>query len=222
MPLRTIEGDGLWSHKVVEAASSDPSDSVPAATSNATTTTIIFPSPDNRKLDHFTQRYVCLSHFHSHFLPYSPPNYPSVHYPLIQTSTSASQIVKDRARYLDPKEEWEEPVWGDYKLVDPFVPNSNEGIEEGQEGGPPRSEEEVVNEYIDEMTDEELEEFLKELDEMDKEDARAGEEAEKAYLKALEEEGLSDGVHDKFWDDEDDEDDEQAAVAVEHHLKDEL
>ena len=68
--------------------------------------------PKKKKpLDHFETRAVCLDRYFTTFARWSGDSDSSSSYPLVKSYTSASQDVVDRARWLSPLEEWEEPIW---------------------------------------------------------------------------------------------------------------
>ncbi|KAM0752120.1 EXTL2-domain-containing protein [Meredithblackwellia eburnea MCA 4105] len=125
MPLRTVAlRDGLWNR--AGAPEDDPSttSSTPSPSSADSTapdpiptdpTTPPVPSRDSSKLDHFSQRTVCLAYYFAHFAKHAPlPSHATKgrsHYPLVRTRTSASQDVTDHARWLMDGESWEAEVW---------------------------------------------------------------------------------------------------------------
>lgn len=109
VPLRTIPTDGLW---------------------NRQTQAKTFSSTDELAQDdrsgrpaHFATRTHCLTHYFDVFArPSTLPGQPTPHsksrshFPLRRSRTSHSEDVEDHARWLEPNESWEEPVW---VLADP-------------------------------------------------------------------------------------------------------
>lgn len=133
-PMRSFPTlNGLWNRP--GASGSDPSSaSAPSST----------PAPSASKLDHFTQRQVCLAHYFDHFARYAPAGSgPS--YPLVRTATAATQDVVDHARWLHKDEPWESQRWV-----------------------PVRSPEEVerdrMEEMLDGMSEDELDRLLEEME----------------------------------------------------------
>ncbi|SCV67806.1 BQ2448_5417 [Microbotryum intermedium] len=105
IPLRSIASKGLWNRGF------DDDDGEEAAPSEGA------PTSQPPKVDHFTQRALCLSHCFSVFSKYdtstsarsasATPSY----YPLLRCDYSISKKVEDEARTMQPMEHWDEPVW---------------------------------------------------------------------------------------------------------------
>lgn len=168
-PLRTVPTKGLW-NRDDESDTSFMGSSAPPSSDTLPTSEEAAPADPNdpMKSDHFGTRRVCINHYFAHFARYAPstPSAPassSSHYPLIRTSTSVSQDVVDRARWLSPGEEWEEPVW---HAMD------EEGVEERE-----RREREEFEEMIEGMDDEQVRELMEQLEGMQEGDEDDDEEA---------------------------------------------
>ncbi|SCZ93154.1 BZ3500_MvSof-1268-A1-R1_Chr6-2g08494 [Microbotryum saponariae] len=103
VPLRSIPSKGLWNR-----AFDDDDEEEPASTHGAS---------ERPKIDHFTQRALCLSHYFSVFSKYDTPasdfsrsTIPS-YYPLLRCDYSISKKIEDEARTIKPMEQWDEPAW---------------------------------------------------------------------------------------------------------------
>ncbi|KAK4701802.1 hypothetical protein P7C70_g4426, partial [Phenoliferia sp. Uapishka_3] len=147
-PLRTVPTkSGLWNRGQEEDEFGEMDQPVPTPSSTAFPGLSLFdPPPPPAQMDHFTQRLHCLSHYFSHFSKFAPATSPSPSYPLIRTSTSASQDVVDRARWLSEGEPWEAQVWSVVKEM------TQEELER-----------ERVDDLLDDMSEEELDELLESL-----------------------------------------------------------
>lgn len=102
------------------------------------------------KADHFATRELCLARYFTHFAQYAPTPRSPGDYPLIHSSTSVSQDVVDRARWLSPGEQWEEPVWH---------VSDDSGAEDRE-----RLEREEFEQMIEGMSDDEVREFMDQLE----------------------------------------------------------
>lgn len=157
-PLRIIGGDGMFARgsKAVDedgvaidealVADSDDVAGVPSA-------------------GHFSQRNLCLKRYFEHFAQFAPPD-ASSHYPLVKTSTSASQDVEDHSRWLMPNESWEEVVWSRVPVEEREDEKEEEQLEEAEwEDEDEQAEKEAFEEMLQGMSDEEIDDLLKEMHE---------------------------------------------------------
>ncbi|KPV75327.1 glycosyltransferase family 64 protein [Rhodotorula graminis WP1] len=194
-PLRTIGGDGLFNRGSV-AVDADGNDIVPPPSTSSPSSTdgdTDLPAPDAAidaaaglpAAGHFDQRRQCLSHYFAHFSAFAPaaaaaePS-PSPFYPLVRTSTSASQDVEDHSRWLLRGEAWETPEAAAY------VPApAQDAVDEGDEGEQERerergegagddwaplsaedlAEHEEFGMMLDDMSEDEIDELMAELNE---------------------------------------------------------
>lgn len=167
MPVRTIQTNGLWNRGLVDFSAPPTNDSSP-------------PSPppiSPPKLDHFSQRSVCLGYYFKAFAPFAPdgPSSTTYHYPLVRTSTTSSEIIMDRAHWLAKDESWENPVpYTPYVPEDQPEPPMTPERREMFLGGLSADERERVEfeEMLRAMTDEEVEQLVLEMEELEAEDAR--------------------------------------------------
>ncbi|GAA6051358.1 hypothetical protein JCM3770_004500 [Rhodotorula araucariae] len=112
-PLRTTPGNGLFHRGSVAVPADTPTQQHAAG----------FPAPDAGidaaagipGASHFDQRRLCLGRFFEHFSAFAPLSLRTgkaeAFYPLVRTSTSASQDVEDHSRWLRASEQWEDPEW---------------------------------------------------------------------------------------------------------------
>lgn len=121
------------------------------------------------KADHFATRELCLARYFTHFAQYSPTPRSPGHYPLVRSSTSVSQDVVDRARWLSPGEQWEEPVW---QLSDDSGAEDREALER-----------EEFEQMIEGMTDDEVKEFMEQLEAFEAEEGQEDEEEEEHHYE---------------------------------------
>ncbi|KAL8292436.1 hypothetical protein RQP46_001048 [Phenoliferia psychrophenolica] len=147
-PLRTVPTtDGLWNRGSDHESAPPSSSSTPA------------PERSSSKLDHFTQRLHCLSHYFSHFSTFAPPSpSPNPSFPLVRTTSSVSQDVVDHARWLHPGEVWEQANW--VKQL------TSEEIEKQR-----------IETMLDNMSEEELDDLLAEMERQEAEEVGVEDEA---------------------------------------------
>lgn len=155
MSLRTVPSKGLWDRNLDSKPSTDPTPS-----SSAPVPPVSGVIADPMQADHFATRQVCLERYFEHFAAFARLSDASIErkmiYPLIRTSTSASQDVVDHGRWLKPGEAWEEGSWA------PMVTPEEEEEE--------RQEREEFERMIDGMDDDEVIELMKQLEALEDEE----------------------------------------------------
>ncbi|BGP39769.1 hypothetical protein JCM10450v2_003739 [Rhodotorula kratochvilovae] len=198
-PLRTIPGDGLFHRGSIAVPDDTPTQPAPPSADDLPTPDAAvdaaagMPTPG-----HFDQRRLCLEHYFSHFAAFAPLSPRSgkkeAFYPLVRTSTSASQDVEDHARWLHKGELWEDAVWAPAPA--PAVRKEPEWEEmDAEEMDWSFSDEDEAREkaeferMLEGMSDEEIDELMGELKEMlaqeeGEDDATDGEEGLGEMLSA--------------------------------------
>ena len=156
-PLRTVPSKGLWDRNV-ETSSPDTPVQDPDKTSPPSGSTSDDTSTPEQP-DHFGTRELCLRQYFEVFAPFAPKDTSlklKLTYPLVRTSSSASQDVVDHARWLKPGEAWEDGVW--------------EAMATPDDAEEERREREEFEAMIDGMDDDQVIELMKQLEALEEDE----------------------------------------------------
>ncbi|KDE05178.1 hypothetical protein MVLG_04420 [Microbotryum lychnidis-dioicae p1A1 Lamole] len=171
VPLRSIPSKGLWNRGF-----DDDDEEEPASSHGAS---------EPPKIDHFTQRGLCLSHYFNVFSKYdtsvsglSRSSIPS-YYPLLRCDYSISKKIEDEARAIKPMEQWDEPAWALDKR-------------DWEQTAFEREENRRLAEALESMSEQEVQDWLQSLED------REGGDTDGAATKGDADESVAAEVHDEL------------------------